>query len=58
MVLIAQVVLKFARKYVGKKKKISVILLLLLSTSLTHGNPQRHNIFHGIRPIERKDRSI
>ena len=28
------------------------------SASLTHKNPQRRKIIHGMRPVERKDRSI
>ena len=35
-----------------------MILLYLRPASLTHKNPQRRNIIHGMRPVERKDRSI
>ena len=34
---------------------VAVILLALPPASLTHKNPQRR---HGMRPVERKDRSI
>ena len=35
-----------------------VILVALRPASLTHKNPQRHKIIHGMRPAGRKDRSI
>ena len=34
-----------------------VILVALRPASLTHKNPQRRKIFHGMRPVGRKDRS-
>ena len=36
----------------------AVILLPLLPASLTHKNPQRRKIIHGMRPVGRKERSI
>ena len=36
----------------------AVILLPLSPASLTHKNPQRRKIIHGMRPVGRKDRLI
>ena len=36
----------------------SVILLPLRPASLTHKNPKRLKIIHGMRPVGRKERSI
>ena len=45
---------------VGDIKTVSsaVTLLPLRPASLTHRNPQRRKIIHGMRPEGRKDRSI
>ena len=36
----------------------AVILFSLRPVSLMHKNPQRCKIIHGMRPVERKDRSL
>ena len=36
----------------------TLILLPLCPASLTHKNPQRRKIVHGMRPVGRKERSI
>ena len=41
--------------WLGKKKTLAVILLPLHVASLTHQNPQRCKIIHGMRPIGRKE---
>ena len=38
--------------------KDSLILLPLCPASLTHENPQRRKIIHGMRPVGRKERSM
>ena len=42
---------------VNRCNRPPVILVALRPASLTHKNPQRRKIFHGMRPVGQKDRS-